>query len=377
MTSTEKPARISAYGSPAATVTPGEGVTPRSGAGAYGEFDVIHAPLLQCCPELMTELGGDAGRLLQRVGIDAAALADGRYRVTYRQLANLLELAAVELECPDFGMRLARRQRDGEELGPLGAVMKSSRTFGDALGFVCDHNYAHSLAARVWLQRLPAERAVFVGHDILLDGLSNKSQVMEQILLTGHLAAKEMTGGRARARRIHFRHRPVSGLTAYGRHFGCEVRFDQNEDGVVYSLEDLAQRIVNPDEQAFEAMIAFIDRQFTDRRPPLHAQVRGVIMRLLGTADCSNERVARELNLHLRTLHRRLSGEGTSFQRVKDEVRRDVMLYYLQQTDLEFARISEKLGFAEQSVMTRRCRNWFAASPTRVRRQGRGASCAG
>jgi hypothetical protein len=33
-------------------------------------------------------------------------------------------------------------------------------------------------------------------------------------------------------------------------------------------------------------------------------------------------------------MHRRLNAEGTSFQQIKDEVRRDVMLYYLQQTKL-------------------------------------------
>ena len=80
-----------------------------------------------------------------------------------------------------------------------------------------------------------------------------------------------------------------------------------------------------------------------------------------------NREVAAELNLHPRTLHRRLAAEGTSFQKIKDEVRRDVMLYYLQQTRLDFTRISERLGFSEQSVMTRRCNRWFSASPTRVR----------
>ena len=91
----------------------------------------------------------------------------------------------------------------------------------------------------------------------------------------------------------------------------------------------------------------------------------------LGTGDCTNERVAHELNLHTRTLHRHLRNEGTSFQQIKDEVRRDLMLYYLVETDADFAWISERLGFAEQSVMTRRCNLWFAMSPTKVRAQAR------
>jgi AraC-like DNA-binding protein len=139
---------------------------------------------------------------------------------------------------------------------------------------------------------------------------------------------------------------------------------------VLFSAADMTCPVLDHDSEAFERVSAFIDKAFARHRPPLHAQVRGLVMQHLGSGRCSNERVAAELHLLPRTLHRKLRAEGTSFQKIKDEVRRDVMLYYLQQTRIDFTRISERLGFAEQSVMTRSCRRWFAASPTRVR-QGR------
>jgi AraC-like DNA-binding protein len=179
----------------------------------------------------------------------------------------------------------------------------------------------------------------------------------------------EITGGRARVRRVHFRHQPLSPPKTYRRHFGCEVRFGQSEDGVLFSAEAMAAPVLAPDAREFERVDAFIDRAFAHQRPPLHAQVRGLVMQFLATERCGNAAVAAELNLHPRTLHRRLAAEGTSFQKIKDEVRRDVMLYYLQQTRLDLMRVSERLGFAEQSVMTRSCRRWFSASPTRVRLQ--------
>jgi AraC-like DNA-binding protein len=250
--------------------------------------------------------------------------------------------------------------------------MKNSRTFGEALDYVSKHAQAHSLASRLWLKRLPEEKAVLSGHDILLDRLPHRSQAVEQLLLVGHLAAMEITGGQARVRRVHFRHQPVSPAKVYRRYFGCQVRFGQNEDGVVFFDRDLAAPIIDPDSQVYEQATAFIDAQFAGRRPPLSALARGVIMQLLGGEACDNDRVAAELNLHARTLHRRLRAEGASFRQIKDEVRRDLMLYYLQDTDLEFARISDRLGFAEQSVMTRSCNRWFGTSPTRLRAAGRG-----
>jgi AraC-like DNA-binding protein len=333
-------------------------------------FDQVHARVLRFFPDLVRELGGDAAALMQRAGMVLTEASDDSQKATYRQLVLLLERTASELACPDFGMRLALRQDGAGLFGPLGEAMRNSRNLGEALEYVRDHIYAHSLAARVWLWPMADGQEVFSGHDILIDGLPNKAQAMEQLLLAGHLSALELTGGRARVRRVYFRHQPVAPLRTYRRHFGCEVRFGQNQDGVVFSRAALDAPIVGPDPHALERVTKLIDSAFAQHRPPLHAEARGVVMRLIGIGECSNEQVAAVLGLHVRTLHRRLGQEGTSFQQVKDEVRRDIMLYYLRQTTLDFTRIAEKLGFAEQSVMTRCCNRWFGTSPTRVRQHG-------
>lgn len=335
-----------------------------------GPFDVVHARILRFFPELVSELGGEPTTLLQAVRL-SPDLFDERAQstATYRQIVHLIEHSATALACPDFGLRLAARQHGTGMFGPLGEVMRNSRTFGDALNYVHLHAYAHSLAARIWSR--PADGLTFCGHDILVDGIPSKSQAMEQILLLGHLAALEMTGGHARVRKVHFRHQPVSPLKVYRRYFGCEVRFGQDEDGVFYTPRDLACPIIAPDATSYADATSFIDTQFTQHAPPLKAQTRGLIMHGLSGDTCTNEHVAAELGLHPRTLHRRLKIEGTSFQDIKDEIRRELMLYYLRETGLDFAQISAKLGFAEQSVMTRRCQHWFGLSPTKLRAQAR------
>ena len=329
------------------------------------QFNAVHAKMLRGLPELVERLGGDTGRLLRQVGADNVADA------TYRQVVDLLEVAAVSLNCPDFGMRLAAHQGGQTIFGPLGNVMRHSATFGDALKYVTTHTYAHSLAARIWVTPLTRGR-LFVGHDILLGRMPNRTQAMEQIMLLGHLAAMELTAGHAGVRRVHFQHQRVSAASVYRRYFGCEVRFAQVADGVVYSADDLACPIEDPDTAALSRAVAFVEAHFVRHHPPMHAEVRGVIMRSLGGVECSNETVAAALQLHPRTLHRRLTEESTSFQQVKDEVRQDVLLYYLQETGIQLTDISEKLGFAEQSVLTRRCKQWFGDTPLRIRAKSRG-----
>lgn len=332
-------------------------------AGDEG-FDLVHANLLRHFPELVAELGADATALMRGAGIASAPWSGAG--LSYRAWIRLLEHAAAELRCPDLGMRLARRQ-GARVFGQMGVAMRNSPTLGDALGFVANHFVAHSLAACLQLVRDPLQQTLFVGHEILVDGLPHRRQVIEQALLLGHLNVMEITGGQARVREVHFRHQPLSARGTYRSYFGCPVRFEQSADGVVFSARDLRCPIVDPDAGLYASATSLIDQRFQRVAPPLHAQVRALIVRFIETGDCSNERICAELGIHPRTLHRRLRAEGRSFEGIKDDVRRDVALRYLQETDHAFTFVAGKLGYAEQSVLTRSCIRWFSARPSELR----------
>jgi AraC-like DNA-binding protein len=316
----------------------------------------------------VSELQGDPALLLKCVGKKLSDLRSTDAGTSYRLTVDALECAAKELECSDFGLRLAARQGGTRVYGPMGDVMRNSKTFGDALNYVVKHAYVHSLAARIRLERR-SDQSIFVGHDILLDRLPNRRQAMEQMLLLGHLGALELTGGRARARVVYLRHRPLSSFSTYRRYFGCEVRFEQLSDGLVFSKGDLQSPIIDASTKAFEAATSFIDASFPAVAPPLRAQARAVIGQLLGTPNCHHKRVAAELGLHPRTLDRRLQKEGTAFLEIKENARREAAQYYLQQTDLPLSQIAERLGYAEHSVFTRSCLRWFSSTPSQMRLQ--------
>ncbi|AXB79644.1 AraC family transcriptional regulator [Novosphingobium sp. P6W] len=333
---------------------------------ADAEFAKLNIPLLRHFPELARAFGRDPGELLDLAGIKSATFRDDAVDLTYPQAIRLLDVAARELKCHDFGMRLAQRQRGGAIFGPLGRTMRNSRTFGDALRFASEHMSAHSRAARVWLRAGP-EGSVFAGHELFLESSGERIQAIEQILLIGHLEAMEMTGGYARARCVHFRHEANSSPAEYRRYFGCDVRFGEPANGVTFSAHDLASPILSQNEDVHRELTTYIETHFPKKRLPFNAEVSGLIMRRLTQGNCASGDVAQALNIHHRTLRRRLKHEGTTFQDVKDGVRRDLTIYYLRQTQLDFRGISEKLGFAEQAVFSRSCRRWFGQSPSQLR----------
>ena len=336
-------------------------------AKANPEFETIHVNMLSEFTALVDALGGKAEAMLAAMGLPPEDRRPRQLRPTYRQFVGLLELAATELGCADFGMQLAVRQARNAFRGALGDGMRAARNLDEALNFVCNHSYAHSLAAWIWRRPSRSGQNIVVGHDILLEGLPQKGQAMEYMMLVGTINTIDLTDGRARARCVLFRHQPISPLKTYRRYFGCEVRFGRGVDAGVYSEHDLACPIRAPDAQAYQIAGDMIEARFARHKPPLHACIRGMVTHTLGGEYCTKEHVAAGQGLHPRTMARRLAQEGTSFQLIKDQVRRDRMLYYIQQTGLDFTAISERLGFSEQAVMTRSCHKWFGLSPTALR----------
>jgi AraC-like DNA-binding protein len=330
-------------------------------------FDAVSARLLVGFAQLCQGCGGDADRLLKSVGVATQRAAQGDLCATYGQFVELLAQAARDLDTQDFGMRLALSQSGTDLYGPLGLIMRRSRTFGQALDYVIQHTEIHSTAARVARYVIPQRNGVVFSHEIMVGAFARQQQAIEYILLAGHLGALALTNGRARARQVLLRHRAVSPMAVYRRNFGCEVLFDQLVDGIVFSHEDLASLVVGHDAQLHASLISVVQNGFPRHDLPIQAATRNVVLRLMHVGLASNDHVAAELGLHSRTLHRRLIQAGTSFQQIKDEVRCELIRYYLAHTDVSLMWITGKLAFAEQAVFTRFCQRHFGMSPSALR----------
>jgi AraC-like DNA-binding protein len=79
------------------------------------------------------------------------------------------------------------------------------------------------------------------------------------------------------------------------------------------------------------------------------------------------EDVAREFHVAPKTLRRRLDAEGTTYQGIKDELRRDAAIHHLCNTSLSIADIGRLLGFQEPSAFHRAFKKWSSVQPGEYR----------
>ncbi|MBC6980359.1 AraC family transcriptional regulator [Caulobacter sp. 17J80-11] len=335
---------------------------------------MVRADCARGFPALVRQLGGDPVRLLAEAHIDPAAIEDPRAFISHRGLVHALERAAVTLNCPDFGLRLAAEQ-DIDVLGPMAVAVGNAPTVGEALSFAGKYLYTHSPAVQLTLEPVAGTSRVAVKLELLLPRLGPHRQAIEaHVGLLGRILAV-LSDGRLRPLGVTFRHRPLT--TAHAQFFGAPVRFEASEDAVLITAEDLALPIRGRDAQLHEIAAGYLQATFPAPAGRLAAQVRALAERLLSVERCTHVEVAAALRLQPRTLQRRLKDEGASFEDLRDDARRGLALRYLAQPELPLSQVSALLGYAEPSAFTRSCRRWFGLSPRQLRADpGARAACA-
>ncbi len=339
-----------------------------SNAPRNGPLDgSVRVEALRCYSELVERLGGQPRTLLARARIPAHALSKTDAVISYRAMINLLEISAEELNCVDFGLKLASHQGSTAVLGPLDLAMRNSTTVGEAFRYCAGHLQVYSPVVKIAIEEPAATGQHLMRFEILLQRLPMQRQAVENALGLAHYAVLRLSGEQFGAREVWFAHQPAMSLAQYRQYFSGTLRFNCPFNAIVFRSTDLAQAIADQDRQVYELAARYIDLQFPTVEQDLVTKVTQLAARSLQNNRCSPASVAAQIGLHPRSLQRQLQRAGTSFEALKDGARRDAARHYLTHTDIALTRIAAMLGYSETSVLTRSCRRWFGCTPNALR----------
>lgn len=346
---------------------------------AVSDAGLIRSASLRGFPELVRELGGDPLDLLEQHGIDPEVLEadDGVLPITGHDL--MLDRAAVELACPDLGLRLAAAQ-DLTILGPLAVAIEASGTVNEALECVTRFLFVHSPALRIAVEEDPsgAKGVVAITYRKQLRESPYSPQAMELGIGLLFRISTALVGTTAGLRSVDLPHAPMSPLTRYTEVFGDRVRFGTEVAALRVDQRTMDVRFAGADEAIRALAIAHLARDHRDPGQTTSVRVHRLLVETIGTTGHALADVARLLAIHPRTLQRALAAEGTTYEAVLDDVRRTLSLRLISTSTLPLAQISTMVGFTSQSTLTRAVRRWTGSSPREVRstRGGAGQSVA-
>ena len=346
-------------------------MTLRDNRLTLDDMSVIRSAGLRGFRDVVTELGGDPEAYAAAARLPVEALDTDDLLVPDLAVAEVLEVAARELDRPDLGLVIAGRQDLGM-LGALALAIQNSPTLADALECTSRYLFVHARSLDVSLVPDPhgARGVVALRYGLEAGGLS-PVQGTDLGLGFLHRAIQSLVGERYGLRTVELPYRPAAALSVYESFFGVPVRVGKPAAMLRVPSSLAAQPLTGGDPSIRRLALAFLDQQAAESGSNLVPKVRGAVQQSLGTARADIDSVARLLALHPRTLQRRLAEEDTTFAEILDDVRRQLARHYLTTTDMPLSQVAGLLGLSEQSALTRCCRRWWDSTPTGVRREAR------
>lgn len=157
----------------------------------------------------------------------------------------------------------------------------------------------------------------------------------------------------------------------YEQFYGCPVRFEFGEAQLVLRNETLAIPMPGAD-AGLHAILRRHVSLLLERLPNLSSSEKLARLDLraaiqAGGSALSLESTAQRLGVSARTLQRRLREEGTTFQRVLDDVRREFASRYLADEAKSISDIAFAVGFSDVSAFHRAFRRWTGRTPGEMR----------
>lgn len=99
------------------------------------------------------------------------------------------------------------------------------------------------------------------------------------------------------------------------------------------------------------------------------AQLTRMLADLMASGEANADSACRALKLSRRTLQRRLKAERTSFQKVLQEVRRELSVRYLSDSRLKALEVAMLLGYSNISSFTTAFKSWYDMPPAEYRQK--------
>jgi AraC-like DNA-binding protein len=162
---------------------------------------------------------------------------------------------------------------------------------------------------------------------------------------------------------------------AFREHFACPLLLDAPFDRFLFPEKALSLPFVTSDPAALADLVPGLEGALERRAAPatFEDDVRMAIVRAMCGERPTIESVARNLGVSVRTLQRRLSEGGHTYQALLDDVRKTAARRLLARTSLEPTEVAFLLGFEEANSFHRSFRAWEGLTPLKWRGEHRPA----
>ena len=313
----------------------------------------------------LAALGHPASAILREAGLTHNALEDVDARFPRAAMRRLWESALAETDDDCLGIHVA-------EAAPVDAfevhayAVLASPTLREGYRRVCRYQRLVHEVNHLDFDET-AEEAVL--RHALPGGRPAARHPAEFLATTWVRFGRMVAGDDWSPICVDFAHVPPADVTEHARVFRAPVQFAAARTAIHVAHDALDA----PNPRADEALSRLFGR-YADSllaRVPRHAtlsdRVRALLLEHLRAEAPTAARVARRLSLSIRSLHRGLQEEGTTFRGLSDQVRLEQATALLPDPRRSIADVAFLLGYTELSSFYRAFRRWTGRTPAEFR----------
>lgn len=313
--------------------------------------------------------GVDTSSLFKKVGLEPTILQTDDGRINGEQFQAFIRLLCEESSNPILGLETGDFVQPGS-WSVLGYITMSCATLGEAVARIAPFE---KLVGDMGTTHLALD-----GDHIKLTWTCNyndpavRPHMVDNVFASWiHYARWLADNDTASPAEVHLEH-PSPGQeleSAYTKRWGCPVWFSSGEDTIVLHKDLLNTPLRQPDPLLRKTLEAHALSQLAtlDTDTALTNRVKHSIRKQLMHGITRQDMVADHLSMTRRTLQRKLSQEGVSYQQLLDEVRQAMAEDFLANSNLGIPEIALRLGYSETTSFHRKFKAETGKTPGEFR----------
>jgi AraC-like DNA-binding protein len=311
-------------------------------------------------PRKLQELGLSPDTVLRRAGLPIGLFNQARVLVSTEEFFSLYRGIAEVCNDPGFGLKLGTEPRI-ERYDPIKLAALSARSFRDAVQRLTRYKQL-TCPEEIRVVERDQESAI---RFLWLLAQEQEPPFLVDVCFAWILGLATRGIGRPlNPKRVEFQRAPVH-REMYESHFCCPVKFNSTRDALVFNKADLDLPFVTYNADLLAAVAPQLEAELAQQlaQKTFSEQAKGVLKRLLAGQRPGINDLAAELHLSTRTLQRRLTEQGLTFQRLLEDARRELARHYLLHSSLELNETAYLLGYEDANSFFRAFHHWEGTSP--------------
>jgi AraC-like DNA-binding protein len=309
-------------------------------------------------PDVIRSFGHSPEAVFAAARVDPMLYCHPENRIAAEDLGRLLNCAAQATSRPDIGLLVADSSRPAS-LGLVGALAAEGPNVNTALKNLVRLLQYNTLAGYPTFSITGASATL--GFGLRSSDFVGANFILEGAIGIGFRFLQWICGRQWTSDEVHLSRRKPSEPRPFQDFFGAPIRFSATEDAILFSSDWLEHPVARErhrlDSERLEIAAA-----------PFSELVRREAAMNIGFSPLGAKDLACKLGVSPRQLFRRLQAEGTTCQKLVDDIKFSRARHLLAAGDAPVAEIAFALGYPDQSSFTRAFARWSGMPPSEWRK---------